>query len=188
MRLIVALILTFLVSCDNRNSGQLSLKNSFDTCGNHSDKKDLRVYRLTDMEFKIPKDWKVRRNEKPNGVECMDTTLAKLESKIRTFTVYEFDAKNTNPKDYFDSQIKIIGESSMTVMETGIKLIEDIESYYVVTLDTVDNFAISQAYFYTDYSNKRYTIQIAVSSTNNPIDEICKSIWILDGIKLSVDD
>jgi hypothetical protein len=79
MRLIVALILIFLLSCDNRNSGQLSLKNSFDTCGNHSDKKDLRVYRLTDMEFKIP-------------------------------------------------------------------------------------------------------------STNNPIDEICKSIWILDGIKLSVDD
>ena len=187
MRFIVAIILTFLISCKQSNSGQLSLKNSFDTCDKSSNKTDLTVHHLADMEFTVPKDWKVRRNENPNGVVCMDTTLAKRESKIRTFTVFEFDTQKTNLKDYFDSQIKMISESSMTVKETGTKLIGDIESYYIVTIDTVDNFPINQAYFYTDYLNKRYTTQIAISSTNSPIDEICKSIWIVDGIKLKVD-
>jgi hypothetical protein len=182
MRFILIAILIYLLSCTSR--GSVYYMNSFDNCVQSIDSTDLVEHRLTDLEFKIPKGWKVRRNQKLNGVECMDTTLAKRESKIRTFTVYEFDAKKTNLTRYFESQLKMIDESPMTVLETGTKLIDEIKSYYVVTIDTVNNFPINQVYFYTDYDNKRYTTQIAATATSNPVDEICKSIWIVNGIKL----
>lgn len=182
MKYIIISILTLLVSCEKRNSKDHNLKNNFDFCAKSSEKIELTVHQLTEMEFRIPRDWKVRRNAKLNGIECIDTTFAKRESKIRIFSAYEFDSLTTNLKEYLDSQIKLIEKSSMTFLEKGTKLIGGKDSYYIVASDTVNNFPVYQVYFYTDYLNKRYTTVIGTSITNNPIDDICKSMWIIDGI------
>jgi hypothetical protein len=117
----------------------------------------------------------------------MDFSPAKSEQKIRTFTVYAFDNQKTDLKTYFQSQLKLMKETAMTVLETGRKTIDDNASYYVVTRDTIDNNPVNQLFRFTDYFTKRYTVQLATTATSDPINELCKSMWLINKIKLARD-
>jgi hypothetical protein len=188
MRIIcIYILLTIAFGCDS-GGRQSEFKDSFDNCVLVTDKTDLKPHRLVDLKFYVPDTWKVRDDKRGNnvtGIVCMDFPLAKKEKKIRTFTVYEFDNQKTDLKDYFESQLKLMRERDMIVLETGRKRIDHNPSYYVVTRDTVQSNPINQLFLFSDYSSKRYTIQIAMTATDNPTDELCKLIWLVDKIELT---
>ena len=177
-------LLTLFSSCNSE------LKSSLDTCEVDTQKMDLTAHQLVDLKFYVPDTWRVRHDKRANnvnGIVSMDIPLAKEEKKIRTFTVYEFDNQKTDIDDYFQSQLKVMKERNMIVLETGRKTIDNHVSYYVVTRDTVDSNPINQLFLFTDYFEKRYTIQVATTASHSPTAELCKSMWLVDKIQLTRD-
>jgi hypothetical protein len=113
--------------------------------------------------------------------------LAMESKKVRAFTVFEFDNRETNLKRYFQAQLELMKDRAMVILETGRKTIDNNASYYVVTRDSSNNIPVNQLFLFTDYLAKRYTVHIAITATDNPTAELCKSMWLVDKIEFERD-
>jgi hypothetical protein len=185
---IILLALITLISCTGRVKSEFDFKNNLDKCGDATESHaDFSSYKLTDLEFRLTKDWRVRRYDRLRVIECVDTVLADKESKIRTFVVHEFESQKTDLLEYYKSELEIMKGDSIQIIEYGTKPIGGNESYYVITKAMIDTVSINQVFFYTDFRNKRYTIQIAMTETKDPVNELCKSMWIVKSINLTVE-
>jgi hypothetical protein len=144
---------------------------------------DLTKHKLADVTFSIPDNWRVRDSRKASGIECLDTLTATRDLKIRTFTVYEFDSQGTDLLEYCKTQMGFMEERSMKILDSGTRTIDKIKSYYIINSDSVDTPKVFQAFYFTDYGNKRYTSIVAVSAKTDPETDLCKAMWIIDSIK-----
>ena len=138
---LILFVLTILAGCSKKERTDLGFKSKhFDHCKKSDELlANLTSHTLADLTFSLPYNWKVRKNEKLRGIEGLDTLTAKRESKIRTFTVYQFDSKGSDLLEYCKSEIKLMEDKSMKILESGTNTIGGIKSYYIINEDTVGN-------------------------------------------------
>ena len=184
-RTILILIITILIiNCSRQNSKDFDFKNSLNDCPDPE--LNSRITKnLGDATFDLSENWRTRIPGKYKGLEGEDTVVFQNSLKILTFSIYEFQSDGGDLFDYYKSELALMKEdtSKLEILEYGTRSIDNNKSYYVVTGDSIGDVLINQAYFYVDHSNKSYTIQIGVSDASNPIDELCKYMWIIESIK-----
>lgn len=159
-------------------------KNNLNDCRNF-DSSSRITKSLGDATFELSTNWRTRFGEKYKGLECADTVAFQRSLKVVTFTIYEFQSDNTDLFDYYKSELALMKKDTnkLEILEYGTGSIDNNKSYYVVTGDSIKDVLLYQAFFYVHHNDKSYTIQLAVSDASDPIEELCKYMWIIESIK-----
>ncbi|NBW35663.1 MAG: hypothetical protein EBR30_11735 [Cytophagia bacterium] len=181
----LTLILFFVSFGETSNiANDLEFKNNLNDCRD-IDSSSRITKSLGDATFELTTNWRTRKDEKYKGMECADTVAFQRNLKVITFTIYEFQSENTDLFDYYKSELALMKNdtSKLEILEHGTRLIDNNKSYYVITGDSIREVLLHQAFFYVYHNDKSYTIQLALSDAYDPIDELCKYMWIIESIK-----
>lgn len=183
-------ILTILPGCTTSH-----IKDSFTNCDKGvEDFSDIGTFTQDGLSFQLTRNWQVQTNKEFNGTECIDSVVSDWKSKIRTFAVFATSEKSKTLPNYFESQIKMMKSDSMEIYDQGERVLDGHKWYYVITRDTIDTsflkklstsskFPITQAFFYVDDKDRRYTLILGTTSTTDPLDGLCSLVWIIDRVK-----